>query len=250
MSTRTQRGRPTPTPQRGRNVPTRKRSLLPIFLIIGLIVVVGIIIAAVNLNNTAAPAESVIPAEQAIRPLNAPVGQTDDGHWYKGDPEASVKVIEYADFQCPACGQFWQSLRQPAHPINQYVENGQIQFIYHEFPLQGHRNAVPAASAARCAADQDPASFWKMHDLLFARQGEWSNDTNPTARFTGYAQELQLDQDAFRECLESGQHTETLQQSYDAAVAAGATATPTFSVNGELVNSSELQAAIDAALQQ
>lgn len=250
MSTNTRPGRPTPTSQRGRNVPTKKRSLLPLFLIVGLVVVIGGIIAAVNLGqDTTPPAESAIPANQAIRTLNAPVGQTDDGFYYKGDPDAPVEVIEYADFQCPSCGAFFQSLRPPTHPINQYVENGQIQFIYHEFPLQQHQNAIPAASAARCAADQGPENFWKMHDLLFARQGEWPNDRNVAVRFSGYARELGIDQAAFDQCMQSGQHTEDLQAAAQAAAAAGVSGTPTFSVNGELVRSTELQAAIDAALQ-
>ena len=248
MSSRTSSGRNVPSSRRGRNVPTRKRSLAPIYALVGLIALIGIVGAALWSQNRATPIEeSRVPADVAIKPFDAPVGTTDDGFFYKGSPDAPVQVIEYADFQCPGCGAFARDV-EPSF-TEQYVESGQVQFIYHEFPLQQHRLAVPAANAARCAGEQDPAKFWQMHDLIFHRQGEWPGDTNVAPRFSMYASEIGLDQAAFDQCMNEGRYNQQIQQAGQAATAAGATATPTFSVNGQLVSGPELQQAVDAALQ-
>jgi len=249
MST-AQQGRNTPW-QRGRRIPTKKRSLLLFYLVLGVIAVLGGMWLITQFGTTTASVPpSAVTAEQAIKPFNAPVGRTNDGFYYKGDPSAPVKVIEYSDFQCPGCGSYARSTI--AQDITkQYVETGKIQFIYHDFPLAQHRNAVPAATAARCAAEQDPKQFWRMHDLLFNRQGEWSNDKRPAQRFGGYAQELGLDRDKFDQCFASGQYTQLLQAAAQAATAANVQVTPTFSVDGKLVTleqGTELQQAIDAAL--
>jgi protein-disulfide isomerase len=218
-----------------------------LYALLGLIAVLGGIFLISRLGSTSTVQPSRITIDQAVRPFNAPVGTTPDGFYYKGNPDAPVKVIEYADFQCPGCGYF--AREQEAGFTKSYVESGKVQFIYHELPIGQHRNAIPAASAARCAGDQ--GKFWPMHDALFSRQGEWSDDPQPAQRFGGYAQELGLDQSKFDQCLASGQYTQPINDAGVAAAAAGAKATPTFSVDGKLVTleqGNELQAAVDAAL--
>jgi protein-disulfide isomerase len=250
MST-TPRGRNAPNPARGRSVPTQKRSLLPFYLVLGIVAVLGGIWLINQFSNSAAAVPpSAVSVEQAIKPFDAPVGRTDDGFYYKGDPNAPVKVVEYSDFQCPGCGSYARSTIAQDITKN-YVETGKIQFIYHDFPLNQHRNAIPAATAARCAGDQDPQQFWRMHDLLFNRQAEWGTDADPTRRFASYAGELGLNQSAFEQCYNSGQYTQPLQDAAAAATAAGVQATPTFAVDGQLVtlqDGTELAQAIDAAL--
>lgn len=248
MSTAQRKGK-SPANARGRTVPTKKRSLLPFYMVLGLVAVLGGIFVLNQLGNTQAP-PSAVTLEQVLHPFNAPVGKTDDGFAYKGDPNAPVKVIEYSDFQCPSCGSYARS-KLAQDITKQYVETGKIQFIYHDFPLNQHPNAIPAATAARCAADQDPNQFWRMHDVLFGRQGEWGTDRRPAARFAGYAGELGLDQGTFEQCFASGQYTQPLQAAAQAAITAGIPATPTFVVDGEQVSlqqGTELQQAIDAAL--
>ncbi len=249
MST-AQRGRNAPNEARRRRVPTKKRSLLPFYVVLGVIAVLGGIWLVAQLGtSTASLPPSAVSVEKAVKPFNAPVGRTDAGFAYKGDPQAPVQVIEYSDFQCPGCGSYARSTL--AEDITkQYVETGKIQFIYHDFPLAQHRNAVPAATAARCAADQDPQQFWRMHDVLFNRQAEWGTDAAPARRFASYAGELGLDQGTFAQCLGSGQYTQALEQAALAA-AASVQATPTFAVDGQLVtlqDGTELAQAIDAVL--
>src|SRR5579859_4297625 len=75
-----------------------------------------------------------------------------NGYQSMGNPSAPVTVVEYADFQCPGCAYFATNLE--AGIRHDYIDTGKVYFVYHEFPLDQHPDAVPAAEAARCAADQ------------------------------------------------------------------------------------------------
>jgi protein-disulfide isomerase len=243
--------------RRGRQVAGKKRSSMTTFYwILGGVglVVIGFVITIALMNNRDSKAFEV-------RAVNAPVGQiaagmsyTNEGGqqislpaglYYKGNPNAPVKIVEYADFQCPSCAQF-NAIYEESITRN-YVETGRVQFIYHEFPLSQHANAVPAAQAARCAGDQ--SKFWQMHDILFAKQTEWENDAAPAGRFGTYAAGLGLDRTAFDQCLSSGKYAAAVNESGSAAQAALISATPTFYVNGLKTDTSNLKQAIDAALQ-
>ena len=87
--------------------------------------------------------------------------------------------------------------------IADYVETGQVYYVYKDFPLYTiHPQAIKAAEAAECAGTQ--GSYWDMHDLLFANQQTWSGRGNAAEIFIGYAGELGLDVDSFQACLEGG----------------------------------------------
>ncbi|NWF81218.1 MAG: DsbA family protein [Chloroflexi bacterium] len=223
--------------QRGRKVAARKRNpLLPYYLAIGAVVVLGAaFLATYLLRNNA--------ARQVTAP-NAPVGQTAEGFWYKGNPAAPVTVIEYADYQCPSCAYYDRNMA----PIiaRDYIDTGKIQFVYHEVPLNSHQHAVAAAEAARCAGDQ--GQFWQMHDMLYLNQEQWSPLSTVRNVYSGYAGQLGLDRAAFDACMSAGTHTAVVTAAAETAFAAGVTGTPTFSVNGQLVDMRGLPGAIEAAL--
>ncbi len=176
------------------------------------------------------------------------IGQTEEGFYYKGDSDAPVEVVEYSDFQCPACGSFATSDIYTTLTEN-YVAEGDVQFVYHDFPLSYHQNAPLAAQAAYCAGDQE--SYWAMHDLLFATQQDWSSLPNGAARdlFIELAEALNLDSDAFETCLAEDTYVEFVDEALAASMEADIQATPTFIVNGESVTAGELLAAIDAELE-
>jgi protein-disulfide isomerase len=222
--------------QRGRKVETTKRNPLTIFYIaIGAILVVGIaFLATLMLRNSSSN----------ITAPNAPVGQTAEGFYYKGNPDAAVTVIAFEDYQCPACAFFNQNLMPVL--VRDYIDTGRIQFVYHEFPLDIHANAVAAGQAARCAGDQ--GKFWEMHDMLYLNQSQWAQLSTTNNVFGGYAGQLGLNRANFDSCVSGGTHVDEVTAAGASAIAAGAQATPTFSVNGQLVNSSGLVPAIDAAL--
>ena len=234
--------RSTRTNTRTRRVPPKaKRSpLLFFYILLGLIAVVIAIALVANLSRSATGSSTPFTP----RALNAPVGRTADGFYYKGNPNAPVKVVEYADYQCPHCGEYAAQLEPTID--RQYVETGKIQMIYHEFPLPQFPYAMPAAEAARCAGDQ--GKYWPMHDLLFAKQSEWTGASNITNSLISYAGQLGLDRNTFTQCLSSGKWAAAITAARDAGTQAGVQATPTFAVDGKQVSSDMLQATIDAAL--
>lgn len=143
-----------------------------------------------------------------------------------GDPSAPVVVREFADYQCPGCAMFAQSVQRLG---DEYIAAGKVRLVFFDLPLSQHRNAMPAAQAARCAGDQD--AYWRMHDLLFARQPRWSEVQDPQAVFAGYAQELGLDRERFTQCMAAGRHRADIERSRQAAQQLRVTGTLTVFVD-------------------
>ncbi len=216
--------------------------LIAAALVVVVVVVVGILFARSRAN--APLAASSVPVEQAVRTLNAPTGQTADGYWYKGNADAPVTVTVFGDFQCPSCAVAYQRIEGGIDTT--YIETGKVKFIYHDFPLPMHPNAIPAAQAARAAGAQ--GKFWAMHDLLYARQTEWGEDSDVTKRLKSYAAELGLDQQAFDKALDDKQYDSVLTAAVTDGTKQGINATPTYQVDGKVVDTNGLAAAIDAAL--
>lgn len=225
---------------RGRTLP-KKRSRLPLLLIVLAIVV--LIAGAIIVSRAAQPAATVTPFTARI--INAPTGVTPEGYAYKGSLDAPVTVIEYGDFQCPSCAAF--ATQQEAMIDQRYVETGKVRFIYHDFPLPQHNNAVIAAAAARAAGEQ--GKFWQMHDLLFTRQRAWSISSDIQPLLASYAEAIGLDRQAFERAITSEKFVAALETARRQSGQRGVQATPTFEVNGNLVDASQLEAAIEAALQ-
>lgn len=142
----------------------------------------------------------------------------------EGNPDAPVTLMEFGDYQCPACQNFFRQ----ADPLlkTAYIDPGRIHFMFYDFPLEdAHPNAFLAARAARCAGDQD--AYWQFHDTLYQNQVLWSNQADPSGAFAGYAGDLGLDQDAFRACLNSDRYVQLISASQLLAVQLGAQSTPT-----------------------
>jgi protein-disulfide isomerase len=227
--------------QRGRKVARNSRSPLTTFyLIVG-----GVLILLLGFVGVAAIRGAFSGGQ--VSAVTAPTGRTAEGYYYKGNPEASVKVIEYGDFQCPSCAFYEKSL---ATIIDRdYVNTGKIQFIYHEMPLTSiHQNAQASAEAARCAGDQDQAKYWQMHDMLFINQDQWAGLSSPANTFSSYVGQLGLSRSTFDSCLSGGTNRAVIEASAKTAIAAGVSATPTFDVNGKQVSANELASTIDTAL--
>ncbi|MGM0766602.1 MAG: DsbA family protein [Pseudomonadota bacterium] len=143
-----------------------------------------------------------------------------------GDADAPVVVREFADYQCPACGRFSDASERLKE---EYVESGQVRFVYFDLPLQQHKNAMQAAQAARCAGDQ--SAYWGMHDQLYDMQSEWSGSDDPVVTFTRYANDLGLEERRFRRCMNTELHREAVEQSLQVAMQMRVTSTPTVLVD-------------------
>jgi protein-disulfide isomerase len=145
----------------------------------------------------------------------------------KGNPDAPVKLVEYSDFQCPACAAF-----QPV--INDVLETfgDQISFEYKHFPLSAiHPLAEPAARAAEAAGQQ--GKFFEFHDKLFENQAAWSRSQNPTTFFIRYAEEVGIDTAQFRRQLRSSILRDEVRADAAEGRSLELTGTPSFFLNGE-----------------
>lgn len=155
----------------------------------------------------------------------------------KGNPDAPVVVMEYADFQCPACGAAYTSVVEPL--MEQYGDR--IRFEFKHFPIQSiHPYALRAAMAAECAADQD--KFWEYTHLVFSNQSELS-----ARALEDWAAELRLDTDLFKRCVDSQIKRDTVLADYQEGRANNVNGTPTFFVNGEITPTNQLMQAVDQA---
>jgi protein-disulfide isomerase len=139
-----------------------------------------------------------------------------------GPQDAPITIIEFSDYECPYCRKWHLEV----WPQLQAAYGDQIRLVYRDFPLNSiHSNATPAAAAANCAHEQD--MFWPFNEKLFEMELGLSRATYQT-----YAEELDLDMDAFNECLESGRYLEEVEADYEYAANLGIRSTPTFFING------------------
>lgn len=144
----------------------------------------------------------------------------------KGNPDATVTLVEYSDLQCPACAAFSPSVNQA---LAEHGEN--IRFEYKHFPLPIHASAVDAALAAEAAGQQ--GKFFEFHDLLFENQREWSAAGAPRAFFLRYAEQLELDMTLFRRHMGSSVLRDNVNAQFAEGRELGVTGTPTFFLNGQ-----------------
>lgn len=145
----------------------------------------------------------------------------------KGDESATVSIIEFGDFQCPACQGFAMQVKPQVELA--YVESGRVKFVYYDWPIvSGHPNAFLAARASRCAADQ--GMYWEYHDNLFRNQGRWAPLTNPVSTFVEYAETLGLDRGEFASCVNSDRHAELVTANMELGNQLGVNQTPTIYV--------------------
>jgi protein-disulfide isomerase len=163
----------------------------------------------------------------------------------KGNPEAKTVLVEYSDFQCPACAQFYPVVKEI---IGEHGDDLKVE--YRHFPLINiHPQAVPAAKAAEAAGVQ--GKFWEMHDKLFDNQATWSRASNPSAYFNQYAEEIGLDVDQFKRHKDSSMIADAINDSFNEARDLGFTGTPTFMLNGEVMEFDtfeEFKSQIEAAI--
>jgi protein-disulfide isomerase len=184
-------------------------------IIIAVVVVVGIIVGAMMLggNEDSSTAGAV------------------SNNWY-GQENGIVTVTEYADFQCPACAQFYPLVKQVKEQFKD-----EVRFEFKHFPLvQIHPNATTAHRAAQAAAAQ--GKFWEMHDLLYEQQQAWSDSTSATTIFEGYAQQIGLDVEKYKIDAASSDILSIINADIDAGKNLNVTGTPTFFIDGKKIEDS------------
>lgn len=185
----------------------------------------------------------VIYAVMSQGPTYSPVEIADVDHT-RGNPDG-VKLLVYADFQCPACATEHMLVAQAWNSISD-----RTQMIFRHYPLTGtHPHAWRAATFAEAAGQQ--GKFWEMYDLLFINQAYWSTLTEVEAEFEGYLDQLGLNLEQARTDMESDELIQKIRNDQRSGTRSGVRSTPTLFVDGRLVptprTTTELVALINAA---
>lgn len=139
---------------------------------------------------------------------------------------AKVVIVEFGDYQCPACGVAHFAVKK----ILEYYQ-GRVNFVSRQYPLPQHKNALIAAEAAEAAGEQ--GKFWEMNDKLYENQDKWSESDNALDIFARYAKDLGLDVEKFREDVSSKKFEDRINQDKNDGNNLGINATPTFFINGK-----------------
>ena len=152
--------------------------------------------------------------------------------------EEGVEIVEFSDFQCPACFSVQAPLKEL---LEKY--SGKVKFVYRHFPLiQIHKNAQMSAQAAEAAGMQD--KFWQMHDKLFETQTEWQGLADPKETFAKYSEDLGMDKAKFMVDMESQAIKDIVANDSLAASQNRIAGTPTFYVNGVVTDFPKIEAKI------
>lgn len=164
----------------------------------------------------------------------------------QGNKDATIEVVEFSDFQCPACLATEPLVKEM---LTKYGEK--IEFTYRHFPLfQIHKNAQLAALAGEAASDFN--KFWEMHDELFANQSEWEgmSDAEAKAAFIQYAEKIQIDKNQFQLKMESNDIKDRVAADVALGNSIGVNSTPTFYVNGVETSAPMLLSTIESLTKQ
>ena len=149
-----------------------------------------------------------------------------------GKVDAPVKILEYADFECPSCAGF-ATITEP-DVRTRIIEPGLASLTYYDFPLTMHRNTQAASNAAACADEQ--GKFWPMHDRLFQAQDEWNGlaTQSPKPFFKRYAGEVGVDVAKWETCFDARKYQQRINANLADGLRRGVGSTPSFIIGNKL----------------
>jgi protein-disulfide isomerase len=166
-----------------------------------------------------------------------------------GPANAPVHILEFADFECPACGDY--AVVTEPDVRKRIIDAGLASVTYYDFPLPQHKNTLVASEAAACANDQ--GKFWEMHDRLFQGQTDWNTEAtrNPASVMKGYAQELGLDVNRWQQCVDSRAHERDIMANKSEGERRNIGQTPTFVIGARMIpgeiNADQMKVFVDSA---
>jgi protein-disulfide isomerase len=167
------------------------------------------------------------------------ITKVDDTRYTLGNPDAKIKLVEYADFQCPACAVFSKSFLEVYNYINGKYGSSTLSLTYKHFPLISiHKNALISAYSVEAAKEQ--GKFWEMNHLVFEKQSEWSEALDAKAKMEEYAKNIGLDMAKFIADRDSDVTKDTVNRALIEATKLGLDHTPTIYMNGEEIENLSL----------
>lgn len=169
---------------------------------------------------------TLIPTTTPIppTPTRIPLPASADDDAFLGPEDAPVVIVEFSDFQCGFCGRWYQ---ETLPRILEKYPN-EVKYVYRDFPIFGEDSAR-AAMATECAKEQ--GKFWELHNRIFDLQAsnELKLDQDSLVSMAG---ELEMDSDAFAQCLSSEKYLDEVLMDFQAADTYGFRGTPGFIING------------------
>lgn len=197
---------------------TQEAKTLTLIGIITLVILIGATFLVTKGSNTAAPLPTPVPSSETAILVRSDSHQT-------ASSSAKVTVVEFGDYQCPACEAAYPMTKQMLQDFD-----SKINFVFRNFPLPQHQNAMIAAEAAEAAGAQ--GKFWQMHDKLYDTQNDWAESPQPLSFFDSYAKGLGLNLDQFNKDVTSNAFSNKIGQDMNDGETLGINVTPTFFVNG------------------
>ena len=193
------------------------------WIALGVFVVVGISVLSYLATRPKAVATTIDPSLPPVK---------SEGY-VMGNASAPVEVIEFADFECPGCGQF-ATLTEP-DVRTRLVNTGQVRMRFLDFPLEMHKNTWDASLAAACANDQ--GKFWEMHDQIFANQDKWNTEatSRPRKPLAELAKGLGLDMSKYDACMDANTHLAKIQAHKREGDRRQVGQTPTFVIGNKMI---------------
>jgi len=161
--------------------------------------------------------------------LNLDMGQTHGtvstamGSPILGSASAPITIIEFGDYQCEQCYKWYHNTKDSI--VQNYIETGKANLIFVDLAILG-RDSPKAAAATYCAEEQ--GKYWEYHDLLYTFQEGVNSGWANSERLKAFAQSLELDEELFNSCVDSGKFAKRVQFNTNEAKKQGATETPTF----------------------
>lgn len=221
------RGSSPPPPPPRNTVRNSRQANRPkaFFWLLGAIVVIGV--AALGYVATK-PKSSSVQTSETTDTTNAGPPQG----YLIGKVDAPVKIIEFADFECPSCGG-WATVTEP-DVRTRIINAGLANLTFFDFPLTQHRNTLAASNAAACADEQ--GKFWQMHDRLFQAQDEWNGEATeaPKPFFKRYATEAGLDVAKWEACFDARKYKKRIAANLADGLRRGVNSTPTFIIGSKM----------------
>ena len=198
-------------------------------LILGVIAAIAVVLiggAIVLTNQNSASSTGTPMTADTVHPTPANA-QANERAW--GPADAPIKIEEYLDYQCPACGAYNRNYEPGV--VAAFANTGKVRYEVHSMSFIG-QESIDAAQAALCAADQN--KFWQMHNSIFANQSGENQGAFTKDRLKQLAGAVGLDTNTFNSCLDSGKYADKVDQERSEGDQRGVNQTPTFFVNNKM----------------
>ncbi len=197
--------------------------------IIGIIATVVLIIGGVFLmtrgNATTTSASGQIGSDILVPSGSFITSGIKDGEYLPSSPSAKVTLVEFGDYECPACGIYNLFVKQLLIDFS-----GDINYVFRSFPLTQHANSLISSQAAEAAGLQ--GKYWQMHDKLYESVNDWYLSSDAESFFAEYAQSLGLDVEKFKADIDSSVVKDKIQGNTNDGNLIKLSETPTFYLNG------------------